>query len=208
MKIGFMGGTFSPPHSGHLHSAKVFIEEVKLDRLIIIPAKVSPFKVDKKATASDKDRMEMTKLCFLPLDSEKCCVEVSDMEMAKDETSYTIETINELKTQYPYDELYMFVGSDMFYSLEKWRSYEEIFKKCIIYTRCREKSELELMLKTKQKYESLYGAKVYVSDDKEFVVSSTEVRAALSSQNFETCRNLLTDTVLGYIIKGGLYFET
>ena len=206
MKIGFMGGTFSPPHMGHLHSAKRFIEEMLLDRLIIIPAKVSPFKVHSDATASDNDRMEMAKLCFLPLDSEKCRVYVSDMEMAKNETSYTIETIDELKKQFPDDELYMYVGSDMFYSLEKWRSFEEIFKKCIIYTRCREKSELELMLVTKQKYEELYNAEICVSVDKEFVVSSTDVRAAIHSKNAKSCRNLLTDEVLRYIIKGGLYF--
>ena len=88
-----MGGTFSPPHIGHQTSAKVFIDEMKLKRLIIIPAKVSPFKVDMQATASDSDRMQMTKLCFLPLDSEKCKVEVSDIEMSKDGASFTIDTI-------------------------------------------------------------------------------------------------------------------
>jgi nicotinic acid mononucleotide adenylyltransferase len=63
------------------------------------------------------------------------------------------------------------------------------------------------MLETKENYQNKYCAKIYFSDDKEFVVSSTEVRFALSSKNFETCRNLLTEEVLRYIIKGGLYFE-
>ena len=119
MRIGFMGGTFSPPHIGHLHSAEKFIEEMSLDMLIIIPAKISPFKVGIDATASDSDRMEMAKLCFLPLDSEKCKVLVSDIEMSKDRTSYTIDTIVELEQTYPESELIMFVGSDMFLSIEK-----------------------------------------------------------------------------------------
>lgn len=207
MKIGFMGGTFSPPHLGHLNSAKRFIEEMLLDRLIIIPAKVSPFKVNSKATASERDRFEMARLCFLPLDSEKCHIEVSDIEISKEQTSYTIETINELKKLYPDDELYMYVGSDMFYSLEKWKSFEEIFSKCIVYTRCRESREIELLHTTKQKYENLYGAEICVSTDREMVISSTDVRAAIRSKNTKSCRNLLMDEVLGYIMRSGLYFE-
>ena len=207
MRIGFMGGTFSPPHIGHLHSAKTFIDEVCLDMLIIIPAKVSPFKVNSDATASDEDRMEMAKLCFLPLDGKKCIVTVSDIEISKNATSYTIETIESLEKQYPDDELFMFVGSDMFLSLERWKRFDEIFKKCHIYTRTREDNEFETMLRTKEKYEKEYGAKVFLSDDKEIVVSSTDVRKAISSKSHETCRNLLTDEVFGYIIKGGLYFE-
>lgn len=207
MRIGFMGGTFSPPHLGHLHSAKRFIEEMLLDLLLIIPAKVSPFKVNSEATASDKDRFEMAKLCFLPLDSQKCHVEVSDIEISSDTTSFTVDTVNKLKSLYPDDELFMYVGSDMFYSLEKWRSFEEIFEKCTIYTRCREKSELETLDFTKQKYERLYGARIFASVDGEFVVSSTHIREALSSKKDESFRNLLTDEVLGYIMRSGLYFE-
>ena len=206
MRIGFMGGTFSPPHKGHLHSAKVFIKEAQLDRLIIIPAGVSPFKVDKEATASDADRLEMARLCFLPLSSDKCLVEVSDMEIQREGTSFTIDTIETLKETYPDCELYMFVGSDMFFSLERWRCSEEIFKKCRIYTRCRENGEKDSMISAMKKYTENYGAEVLLSDDKEIVVSSTDVRNALGTKNFKTCQNLLTDTVLEYIIKGGLYF--
>ena len=207
MRIGFMGGTFSPPHIGHLHSAKVFAEEMHLEKLLIIPAKVSPFKVNTAATASDFDRMEMAKLCFLPLGSEKCKVEVSDIEMSKEGASYTVETLNELKKQYPDDEIFMFVGSDMFLSLERWKNSREIFEKCGIYTRVRNSNERKIMLETKEKYNKEYGADVFFSDDDEIIVSSTEVREALSSKNFETCRNLLTEEVLGYIMRSGLYFE-
>ncbi|MBE6681400.1 MAG: nicotinate (nicotinamide) nucleotide adenylyltransferase [Ruminococcaceae bacterium] len=207
MRIGFMGGTFSPPHIGHLHSAKAFIEELNLDRLIIIPAKVSPFKVNVQQTASDKDRMEMARLCFLSLDCDNCSVEVSDIEISKDTTSYTIDTVNELKALYPNDELYMFVGSDMFLSLERWKNFKDIFEKCHIYTRTREYNERYTMLLAKEKYEKTYGARVYLSDDQEIIVSSTDIRNALSSKSIETCQNLLTDEVFGYIIKGGLYFD-
>lgn len=207
MRIGFMGGTFSPPHIGHLHSARTFIEELELDRLIIIPARVSPFKVNAKETASDKDRMEMAKLCFLTQDYGSCSVEVSDIEISKNTTSYTVDTVNELKRLYPDDELYMFVGSDMFLSLEGWKSFKDIFEKCRIYTRTRQDNERHIMLSAKEKYEKAYGARVYLSGDEEIIVSSTDIRNALSSKSIETCRNLLTDEVFGYIIRSGLYFE-
>lgn len=207
MRIGFMGGTFSPPHLGHLHSAKIFIEEMNLDKLIIIPAKVSPFKVNVESTASEKDRFEMARLCFLPLETKNCSLEVSDIEISRNETSYTIDTINALLELYPKSELIMFVGSDMFLSLERWKNSDDIFRKCHIYTRCREENEIESMLETLEKYREKFGAKVTFSNDKEIIVSSTDVRQALKTKNFETCQNLLTDDVLRYIIKGGLYFE-
>lgn len=207
MNIGFMGGTFSPPHKGHLHSASVFIEEMKLDRLIIIPAKVSPFKVNTKETACETDRLNMARLCFLPLDSDKCHVEVSEIETKKDSTSYTIETIQSLEEKYPDDKLFMFVGSDMFLSLEKWKSFEEIFKKCHIYTRCRLENETDIMLTAMEDYRKKYGAVITLSSDREVIVSSTAVREALCTKNIKSCENLLTEDVLGYIIKGGLYFE-
>ena len=200
-----MGGTFSPPHIGHLHSAECFIMEMKLDKLIIIPAKVSPFKIHSDATASDTDRMEMTKLCFSNLDSKNCSVEISDIEISKNKTSYTIETIKFLKSIYPNADLYMYVGSDMFLSLERWHCFDEIFKSCHIYTRCREQNIKASIQQVKEKYENLYGARVTLSKDKEIVVSSTDVRNALESKNEQSYRNLLTENVLRYIINRQLY---
>ncbi len=202
MKIGFIGGTFSPPHLGHLHSARVFIEEMSLDKLIIIPARVSPFKAGNEATASDEDRYRMVLLCFKDLEK----AEVSRLELDKNETSYTIETIRILKKLYPDDELYMFVGSDMFLSLEKWRRFEEIFKSCTIYTRCRKENEAGDMTNTAKRYEQIYGAKIILSKDKEIIVSSTMVREAIDIGDFESCKALLPKDVLCYIKERRLYF--
>lgn len=205
MKIGFMGGTFSPPHKGHYRSALYFAKELSLDKLIIIPTFVSPFKTECDKTASDTDRLEMSRLCFRGLDKVICDVEISDMEIAKKQTSYTVETIKQLKGDYPNDELFMYVGSDMFLSLERWKDFEDIFKYCHIYTRCREKGEMNILKSAKEKYEKLYSAKIIISNDSEVVVSSTKVREALCDKNAETYQNLLTEDVLRYIIKNGLY---
>ncbi len=206
MKIGFMGGTFSPPHLGHLHSAKVFIDEMSLDKLYIIPASVSPFKTEDAPTASDMDRFNMAKLCFDGLSTDKCTVIVSSMELDRSTISYTVNTIRDLKEKHQNDELYMFVGSDMFMSLERWREFETIFKYVTIYTRCRKKNETKAMLNTANRYEDLYGASIYFSRDKEVIVSSTLVREALDKRNFALCQRLLPQKVLCYIKERELYF--
>lgn len=205
MRIGFMGGTFSPPHIGHLHSARVFYREAGLSKLIIIPAGVSPFKANTSPSASTPDRLSMAKLCFLPLNDEGLNVEVSDMEASLCGASYTINTIMALKEIYSEDELFMFVGSDMFLSLERWKSFEEIFRQCKIYTRARDDSERQLLLSVCEHYRKEYGADITVSDDKALIASSTEVRLAVESKKVETMQNLLTGEVLRYIIENRLY---
>lgn len=207
MKIGFMGGTFSPPHLGHLHSAEVFYKEAELDELLIIPAKVSPFKVETQITADDASRFEMAKLCFSELVKKGINAKVSDIELKSHTTSYTYKTIRQLKNIYPSSELYMFVGYDMFLTLEKWKNYSEIFESCHIYTRCRQKGELEKMKKAKAHYEAKYNAKVIISKDEPFTVSSTQVRKIIAQNHIKFQRNLLTDDVLRYIIENRLYFE-
>lgn len=208
MKIGFMGGTFSPPHMGHLNAAKVFYEEENLDLLIVIPAKVSPFKAGVEATSTDSERFEMACLCFGTLkDKYGYNVEVSPIEIENDGVSYTYLTVNSLRTMYPDSELVMYVGSDMFFSLEKWKNSNELFSNCKIYTRCRENGEVSQMMQTKQKYEELFGADIFISQDKEVIVSSTYVREQIASKSFTNCQKLLTDEVLRYIIDRRLYFS-
>lgn len=208
MKIGFMGGTFSPPHIGHLNAAKVFYEEEQLDLLIIIPAKVSPFKAQTEATSSDSERFEMSNLCFMSLKNDfGYNIEVSPIEIQNESISYTYLTIRTLKDKYKDCKLVMYVGSDMFFSLEKWKNSHEIFSSCKIYTRCRENGEMESMLKIKEKYSALYKADITISTDKEVIVSSTYLREQIELKNYSNCQKLLTDEVLRYIIDNRLYFQ-
>ncbi len=206
MKIGFMGGSFNPPHIGHLNAAMCFYEECDLDTLFIIPAKVSPFKVDRKSDVTDLQRLEMCRLCFGRLKEEYGYdVEVSDMEISRDGVSYTILTVDELMCKYPGCELYMYVGSDMFLSLEAWKSFEDIMEKCSIFTMCRNAGEGQTIEKTAQKYHELYKARTIISKQKEVVVSSTDLRCAIETKTQTNYQNRLTEDVLRYIIKGNLY---
>ena len=208
MRIGFMGGTFSPPHIGHFNAAKDFYRDEKLDRLIIIPARVSPFKADSKATATDSQRFDMARLCFKKLSAQYGYnVDISKLELENDDVSYTYITIRKLKELYTPQELIMYVGSDMFLSLEKWKNASEIFSSCTIYTHRRQKSEADILLETKKRYEKLFGAKIHISPGKEVVISSTDIRREIQSKKSSNCQNLLTDEVLRYIIDNGLYLQ-
>jgi len=201
-----MGGSFNPPHIGHLNAAKCFYEEAGLDKLIIIPAKVSPFKVGKQSDVTDCQRLEMSRLCFGTLREKYGYeVEVSDLEINNDGVSYTILTVEKLCELYPDSKLIMYVGSDMFLSLEKWKCFADIFEKCTIFTMCRESGERKIMEDAAEKYRSLYGARITLSQQKEVVVSSTLIRDEIHTNSKSNCEKLLTENVLRYIIKGRLY---
>lgn len=201
-----MGGSFNPPHIGHLNAAESFYREASLDKLIIIPTKVSPFKSEEKSTVSDYHRLEMARLCFSSL-PEEFNVEVSPMEQIRSGISYTIITIKELLGLYGDCELIMYVGSDMLLSLERWKDFEEIFSLCEIYAKSREHDDKALLENAVSRYKTLYGAKITLSHNHEIVMSSTEIRSEFFSKNHSNCKNLLTESVLRYIINNGLYEE-
>ncbi len=207
MNIGFFGGSFDPPHKGHIRSAEFFCNEADLSLLYIIPTHVSPFKKNKIDVSDDSDRLEMCKLAFGGISNNSTTVCVSDMEIQRSGTSYTVDTVNELKRTHPNDTLFMFVGSDMFLSLERWKDSVTIFKSCVIYTRARYDGDIPELQKCAENYIEKYGARVIISNDKELICSSTEVRSLLSQNNILNVRNLLTDDVFGYIIKNKLYLK-
>ena len=119
MKIAIFGGSFNPVHKGHIAVADHAIKELKLDKLFFVPAYKSPFKKRVKYVEA-KHRINMLKLC-LP---EKC--EVSEFEINRKSTSYTIDTVRYFKQKFPKAEIYLLIGSDNVYKLNKWKQINEI----------------------------------------------------------------------------------
>ena len=123
MRIGIYGGTFDPIHLGHLAAAKTVIETLALDRLLLIPAAIPPHKALKEKSATAEHRLAMTRL-----GAESLCMkqaEVSDIEMRREGPSYTVDTLRELKAQYPEAELWLLMGTDMIESFLRWREPED-----------------------------------------------------------------------------------
>lgn len=204
MNIGLYGGSFDPIHTGHLHAAKSFCNECSLDILYVVPAKVSPFKTNNKKLVADNDRFNMTNLAFDNLSKEmRTKIIVSDIEIKRQGTSYTIDTLCQINDMHKNDNIFMLVGSDMFITLEKWKNFKEIFSLCTIFTLSRDKDGHTDIYEYSQIFKEKYNAKIVVSDAKEVVASSSDIRNELSKNNNEC--SLLTKEVLNYIKNNNLY---
>lgn len=120
MKILLFGGTFDPPHNGHIHNLKAAIEAVRPDKAIVMPAGVPPHKAP--STTSAERRLAMCE-CFKEVSP---VVEISDWEIRQEGESYTINTLEMLRETYPDAQLYLSIGSDMLESFTKWRRWQAI----------------------------------------------------------------------------------
>jgi len=197
MRIGIFGGTFNPPHMGHISAAKAARDELRLDRLILIPSSIPPHKEISKDAATVSQRLEMTRLA-----AEDISAEVSDMEISRGGRSYTVETLRELRLKYPSDELWFIMGTDMFLSIEKWREPEEIMRLASIAVVPRyEESREELLLQSKALSEK-YGAVSRVIDASVLEISSTELREEIRRGNPS---EFISASVYEYIKKEKLY---
>lgn len=200
MRIGIYGGSFNPVHLGHKHLADTMCERLQLDRCIIIPAFVSPFKTDKKSSVPSKDRFCM---CALAFSEEK--YEVSDLEIAKNETSYTVNTLTALKELYPDDELFLIIGSDMLLSFDRWYRWQDILKLCTLcaVSRCDDDplQELEEFADVHLRNEG----NVLILPFSPLVVSSTLLREKI--KNGEDTSAFLHPAVKDYIQQHNLYIE-
>ena len=120
-RIGIVGGTFDPVHLGHLLAAEQCREQLGLDQLRFMPAFVSPFKLDKQAV-EPKHRLEMLQLAAQSNPSFR----VDDRELRRGGTSFTVDTLRELKAELPESELVFLMGADSLAEFDKWREPAEI----------------------------------------------------------------------------------
>ena len=124
MKIGIYGGTFDPPHLGHMEAARTALEQMNLDRLIIIPDCEPPHKDLAEEAATPQQRLEMAALMADGLGPR---AEVSDLEIRREGKSYTADTVEALHETFPEDELWLLMGTDMFLTVQNWYQPERIF---------------------------------------------------------------------------------
>ena len=128
-RVGIYGGTFAPPHIGHVEAARAFMKQMRLDYLFVIPAAIPPHK-ELDFDIDPIHRLAMCDLAFSGIDG----VIVSDLELRRGGVSYTVDTLRELTA--PDTRLFLFCGTDMFLTLDQWYQAEEIFKLCYpIYIR-------------------------------------------------------------------------
>lgn len=204
MKIGVYGGTFNPPHLGHLTAAQAVFELLKLDKLLLVPAGLPPHKELPAGSPTAEQRLEMTRLAGeqIGLGDQ---VEVLDLELRRQGKSYTSDTLAQIKALYPEAELWLLMGTDMFLTLQTWHAPEEIFALAGIAAFGRTEADTEELFSVQREY--LYrtypNARIFTLTIPGVVdVSSTELREQLAA---DRGANLLPPAVYGYILREGLY---
>jgi nicotinate-nucleotide adenylyltransferase len=123
MHTGILGGSFDPIHHGHLILARAAIEELGLDRILFIPANMSPHKTD-TTPATAQDRLAMLQLAI----TNEPGFEASDLELHRPPPSYTVDTLRELHARHPDDKFILLIGADNVAKFSTWREPEEILR--------------------------------------------------------------------------------
>lgn len=126
MRIGIFGGSFDPVHSGHVGIAGRAIEDLALDKLIVLPAALNPFKNGIGQGLSPQRRLALAFVAFAAVAK----AEVDDRELRRGGISYAIDTVRELAGEYPGAELIFIIGEDSLERLEQWKDYQELVKLC------------------------------------------------------------------------------
>ena len=197
-RIGIYGGAFNPPHLGHIQAAKWAVDALGLDMLLMIPSCISPHKQDPRHSASGAQRLEM--LCLALQNAQ--AITASDLELSRGGTSYTYQTVEQLRVSYPDAELILFMGTDMFLSFHAWREPERILKQASIGVFYRgSRNENADVMRQKAALEAM-GATVYLVDNPVTEISSTDLRRMLI---FGCGKTFLPESVHAYICSNGLY---
>ena len=204
MKIGVYGGTFDPPHLGHMEAARAAAALLELDKILFVPVAIPPHKALPAGSPTPEQRLEMTRLAGEQLGLGER-VRTLDLELKREGRSYTAETLRQLHQQYPEDELWLLMGTDMFLTLQAWREPGEILSLAGIaaFGRTEEDTEELFSVQRDYLYRTYPQARIFTLTIPGVVdVSSTELRTMLARGEGG---NLLPPAVYGYILREGLY---
>ena len=197
-RIGIYGGTFNPPHIGHMRAAAHGVRTLELDRLLLIPDSVAPHKELPEDSATAQQRLDMLALSAKGLERAS----VSDMELKREGKSYTVDTVTQLRRENPKAELVLMMGTDMFLSFLSWKKPEKIMAQASLAVFYRgEKKERSAIDEQKARLEAM-GAKVYLVENPVTAISSTDLRRMLV---FKCADPFLCPGVPEYIRQQGLY---
>ncbi len=205
VKIGIYGGTFDPPHLGHMEAARFAIGFLGLDQLLLIPNKLPPHKFLAQNGASEDDRLVMTELIADGLGGVVTCL---DIEIKREGPSYTADTLRALRHKEPDADFYMLMGMDMFLSFDAWREPDYIASEVTLVPFAREEGgSHELFAVQIEKLKSLFGARIIpLPLETIHPISSTQVRHLLQDeQTQDRAGALLWKPVYGHILRQKLY---
>lgn len=198
-RLGIFGGTFNPPHIGHVHAAKIASEKMSM-RVLFVPDNIPPHKKLPPNSPTPQQRLEMTWLAAKQVEG----AEVLDLEILRKGPSYTADTIEDLSRIYSDNELWLIVGTDMLCTLNSWYHPERIFAGANILALAREYGDAPEIRESAQKLRDDFGAVIEFIESEPIPVSSSQIRGGL----YQGMGKWLPEDVFSYIKERGLYLET
>lgn len=194
MRLGLFGGSFDPPHNGHLLIAQDAVEALALDHLLVIPAARQPLK-DNEQTPPEH-RLAMTRACFDGL----ARIEVDPVEITRGGLSYMVDTVEHVHRRWPESQIHLLIGSDVVPTLSRWKDPERLLGMVRLVVLYRDTNGAV------PPHQEIHGsAHVEWLATRRVDVSSTEVRARV--RNGRSLKGFVPDAVATYIASTGLYLE-
>lgn len=197
-RIGLFGGTFDPVHNGHISMIQNAVTEFNLDKIIIIPTG-HPYQKERvgQEITSAEHRINMLRLATENLSFE---VEISALETQSTRPSYTVETVDYFKKEYPNAQLFWICGSDVLYGIDTWFKFDQLLKNISLIVITRGRDTIEEVQSRKAFLEKEYGASVYITEFHGPDISSTMIKKNLSAAG-----EYVAPKVLEYIKNNNLY---
>lgn len=192
MRLAIFGGSFDPPHVGHLLAAGDACDQLDLGRIVFIPAATQPLKVG-QAGATAEQRLAMVRL----LAASDPRFEVSAFEVEQGGLSFTVNTLAHFARLHPADDLYLLLGADVLESFGQWREPGRILQLARVVLLERQRNDSVPLP------EDLEWANVLRLPTRRVDVSSTEIRERV--RQGKPIRGFVTDDVAAYIARAGLY---
>lgn len=192
MRLAIFGGSFDPPHVGHLLAAGDAADHLELAKLIFVPAAAQPLKAG-RASASAEQRLEMVRL--LVAGDQR--FEVSDVEVTRPGLSFTVDTLIHFAGQYPADERFLLLGKDVLGTFDQWKDPSQVVNlaRPVLLERG---DDSDASLPAAMRNVELMRLRTRRID-----ISSTEIRARV--RDGRSITGFVTDGVAAYIARAGLY---
>lgn len=200
-KIGIMGGTFNPIHNGHLALAEYAMDELKLDEIWFIPTGCSYMKKDVPDILPGEERLMMAQLATQDNERMKCL----DIEIKRDGYTYSYETLEQLKCEYPGKQFYFIFGADCLFTIENWRYPERIFENCTVVAAVRNGADVVQMKHKIAELSDKYHTDICLLPFLNLEISSTMIRERI--RDGKSVRYLTPDSVTAYINQKQFYRE-
>ncbi len=195
-RIGIMGGTFNPIHTGHLIMAETAMENLRLDRVIFIPTNKPAYKSE---LAEAGHRLNMTNIAceYNPFFS------VSDIDIKRGGSTYSVDTLKELKEMYPNAKLYFIIGGDSVLTLHKWKNAPKLFKMCSFAALGRQGLNTKAIEKEIKKLGEEYKGEIIFTEAPAIDISSTKIREKIEAG--KAFKYMIPQKVEEYIKEKELY---